>query len=474
MKILIASLQCESNTCSPIPTVKDDFDFAAGEAMLAKVHVEDLLLEAGATIVPTIYAHALPGGAMDKEDYLWFVEQILAPLEREEVDGIWLYLHGALYVEEIGSGESYLLKRLRERVGDNVPIAVGLDFHANNEDTLIELANVVCGFRTAPHTDQIETERKTMRLLLHILKNKLLPKPRMARPYVMIPGDIVLTALHPMNKIMGEADRIEGEAGVLSAQIFGGQNWVDSPFTGPSIIVTHESDPALAQRYADELSKLYWESRHEFGFLVDALEPQAALELALSHPDKFVFISDSGDNTTGGASGDNAFFIEMVKQTGGSKILIAGIADEEATKRCYELALGDNVTLEVGGSLSEKSVRTSVSGKLVHKGDVLGYTGEYAGRSATLDCGNFTVVITENRTAFTREEIFKSIELDPRQFQTVVVKLGYLFPDLAKMADKPILAFTPGSTAVRIKDIGLKKIRRPMFPFEDDFYENSP
>jgi microcystin degradation protein MlrC len=53
----------------------------------------------------------------------------------------------------------------------------------------------------------------------------------------------------------------------------------------------------------------------------------------------------------------------------------------------------------------------------------------------------------------------------------VVVKLGYLFPDLAKMADKSILAFTPGSSAERIEDIGLKEIRRPMFPFDDDFYE---
>ena len=177
----------------------------------------------------------------------------------------------------------------------------------------------------------------------------------MARPYVMIPGDAVQTALHPMSKIMGEADRLEGEEGVLCAQVFGGQQWVDSPFTGPSIVVTHASDPAIAQRHADDLSKLYWDMRHEFGFLVDALEPQAALDLALSLPDKLVFISDSGDNTTAGASGDNAFFIEMVKNSSASNILIAGIADEEATKRCYEVPLWEKVTLEVGGLLSAKS-----------------------------------------------------------------------------------------------------------------------
>ena len=53
-------------------------------------------------------------------------------IPRNGVDGIWLYLHGAMEVEHIGSGELALLRMVRERVSFNVPIALALDFHANN------------------------------------------------------------------------------------------------------------------------------------------------------------------------------------------------------------------------------------------------------------------------------------------------------------------------------------------------------
>ena len=50
-----------------------------------------------------------------------------------------------------------------------------------------------------------------------------------------------------------------------------------------------------------------------------------------------------------------------------------------------------------------------------------------------------------------------------------MVKLGYLFPELAKEAERAILAFTPGSSTERLEDMTMKNIRRPMFPLEDNF-----
>lgn len=68
-----------------------------------------------------------------------------------------------------------------------------------------------------------------------------------------------------------------------------------------------------------------------------------------------------------------------------------------------------------------------------------------------------------------RPDIFASIGLDYHQFHIVVVKLGYLFPELAEEADRSILAFTPGASCERLEDMHLKRIRRPMFPLDDDF-----
>ena len=120
-----------------------------------------------------------------------------------------LYLHGAMQVQGIGSGEEYLLRRVREKIGYDIPIAVAMDFHANNSDAVFELCNVICGFRTAPHADREETERKAMRLLLHCVRGGLLPRPRFARCPVVIPGDAVQTALSPLREIIAAADAME-------------------------------------------------------------------------------------------------------------------------------------------------------------------------------------------------------------------------------------------------------------------------
>ena len=125
--------------------------------------------------------------------------------------------------------------------------------------------------------------------------------------------------------------------------------------------------------------------------------------------------------------------------------------------------------MKVGGSLDENSETTVITGKLIHKGDILSYTGGNAGPSATLECEDMTVVVTKNRAAMCRPDIFESIDLDYSGFKIVVVKLGYLFPELEANAKRAILAFTPGSSTERLEDMHMKKIRRPMFPLDDDF-----
>jgi len=467
LKIAIASLQQESNTLSPIPTLREDFDQAFGAAMMVKVHIGDMLEAAGAEVIPTLYAHALPGGAVKKEDYLFFADRIVEGIPAD-VDGIWLYLHGAMFVEGLGSGETYLLRRLRDKVGFKVPISVGLDFHANNTDEICVLANAICGFRTAPHVDQIDTERRAMRLLLTCMEKKILPRPRMARAHVVVPGDAVQTALPPLKGIMQAAEEIEKQPGVLCAQVFNGQAWVDAPYMGPSMVVTHESDEAEAQRLADKLARRFYDARHDFKFLIEAVDAQEAVKRAMA-ADTQVFITDSGDNTTAGAAGDNAYMLNVLMAAGAKKVLLAGIMDKEAVAQCDEANIGDMLTLTVGGSLSAASEMAQITGKLVRRGDILGYTGDNAGAAATLDCGDITVVITERRTAFTNLAIFASAELDISQYRIIVVKLGYLFPELAKEAKRAILALTPGSSTEKLADMGHTRIRRPMYPLDDDF-----
>ena len=100
MRIVIGSIQCEGNSLTPVKTKYEDFDYAKGEEMYEKIQVMDFFRKNNVDIIPTIYAHALPGGAVLKEDFLKLVKELTDAIPQDGIDGVWLYIHGALYVEE--------------------------------------------------------------------------------------------------------------------------------------------------------------------------------------------------------------------------------------------------------------------------------------------------------------------------------------------------------------------------------------
>jgi microcystin degradation protein MlrC len=362
------------------------------------------------------------------------------------------------------------LKKIREKIGFEIPISLAMDFHADNSDEIVELANCITGFRTAPHQDHTETQLRAMRMLFTCMEKKILPKPVIDRAAVVICGDAVQTALEPLKSIMAAAEEMEKSIpGMMCVQVFNGQPWIDEPYMGPNFVVTHESDQEVAKECAKKLAKMFYDARYDFKFLIEALEPEEAIRRALAAEEAQVFLSDSGDNTTAGAAGDNAFMLNRLQKLGAKNVLLAGIMDAAACDACYEAELGDTLTLTVGGSLAADSEKATITGKLIHRGDILSYHGDNGGPSATLDCGDITVVITRNRAAMCRPDIFESIDLDYSPFKVVVVKLGYLFPELAERAQRAILAFTPGASTERLEDMHMKNIRRPMFPLDDHF-----
>lgn len=470
MRIAIGSLQCEGNSLTPVMTREEDFDRAYGMDMLKKLSISRRLEEAGIEAVPTLYAHALPGGPVIQKDFLRLAGAIIDGIPTEGIDGVWLFLHGAMCVEGIGSGDTYLLRKIRDKIGFNVPISVAMDFHADNSDEIPELCNCICAFRTAPHEDHAETQLRALNMLITCIEKKILPRPQLSRAPVIIEGDAVQTALPPLRSIMETAEEMERTIpGMLSVQVFNGQPWIDEPYTGPNFIVTHESDPDLARTCAEKLARMFYDVRHEFRFLIEALEPEEAIRRAMTAPETQVFLSDSGDNTTAGAAGDNAYMINRLQQAGAKGVLIAGIVDRAACEQCYIAQLGDTLTLQVGGTLDPNSEKATITGRLIHRGDILSYQHDNAGPSATLDCGDMTVVITANRASICRPDIFQSINLDFTRYAIVVVKLGYLFPELAAVAQRSILAFTPGASTERLQDMHLKNIRRPIYPLDDYF-----
>ena len=83
--------------------------------------------------------------------------------------------------------------------------------------------------------------------------------------------------------------------------------------------------------------------------------------------------------------------------------------------------------------------------------------------------GGVTVVLTARRRPFHTFEDFSMLRLDPRRVRLLVVKSGYLSPDLAPIARPSLLALSAGVVDQHVKRLAPKHICRPIFPFDTDF-----
>jgi len=476
MKIIVGSLQHESNTFTLVKAIYKDFSISRDSEMLSRIAVTKFLEESNVEIIPTIYANSVPSGVVDYGDFTRLKDELISRIpEREKIDGVWLYLHGAMEVENIEEGaDGVIVSEIREKVGEEVPIAVALDFHANNSELLVKSANIICGYRTAPHTDMEKTQIRTAELLLKCIRDKILPKPIMVRPPLNITGDMVITDSEPARSLIRKLENIErNNEHILSISIFNGQPWVDSPNTGASVIVIPKSNSLevqeIAFKEAKSLAREFWRVRKDFKFQVEALEPEEAIDRAINSKENLVFISDSGDNTTAGTPGDNTYLLKLLLEKKAQNTLIGGITGSRIVNLCDKSNIGDYIEFTLGGELDKRSITTKISGILKNKRRILGWDGEDAGKAIVVNTQGIDIIITENRCALISPEIFSSIGIDIFQYKIIVVKLGYLYPKLAEISKHTIMALTSGASCEAIEKLKFHKIRRPMYPIDKDF-----
>ena len=82
--------------------------------------------------------------------------------------------------------------------------------------------------------------------------------------------------------------------------------------------------------------------------------------------------------------------------------------------------------------------------------------------------GSVNVIVTKKRKPYHQEDDFTELGLNPRKTDIVVVKIGYLVPELYDMRKGWVMALTPGGVDQDLKRLGYKGIKRPMFPLDTD------
>ena len=470
MRIFAASFQCESNTFCKRNAGYDDFEILRGTHAAEKMAASQVFKDAGCELVPGIYASALPAGCVEQDAFNQIANEIMQRLEDSEtIDGIYLYLHGSMYVNGLGSGEEALVKRIREKMGNQIPIAVALDFHANNTPAFIRQVNIVQGFRTAPHTDHDMTETRAAKGLIRCIKQGILPKPVMIKVPVLA-ADAAITAKPPLSDMMKQIGEMEKDLDIFSAAFFNGQPWADFEYVGPSVVMMYHQEVGNALEKAKRIAQMFWDGKDKMKLGNQALLIPDALAYAKKATSKPIFLCDSGDNTTAGAEGEGTLMLDAMMKADLKNVLLCAVTAKDIIDRFQHSTIGQVVSFRIGDNEDASNmVPITVSGTIKCFGDVTGWSGEKAGKSMTIAIGSIDLVITDVRAAFISKKHFESVGVNPDDYDTIVVKMGYLFPKLLDISEDNIFVLTPGASTNLFESIAYEHIVHPVYPLDKQF-----
>ena len=458
MKVIVASFQCESNSKANLHPQKSDFEYFAGWDIFKKLVVKNIFEDAGFEIIPSIYANALPSATVERHIYEYYKEQIMDTVRANpDADGIYIYVHGSMEVDEIGSGELQLVKEIRQIVSRECLIAFTMDLHANITNELGQYVDIICGYKTAPHTDQPESQVRAATALTYCLQNGIKPHTYVQKIPMLVKGDTMLTRQEPLRSLEAETVLLEEREDIFGANLFFGHCWIDAPNTSASAVVS-AADPDTARQIAKDLANKLWNTRKEYRFRIEAELPEECVRRAIAGEEKRIFITDSGDNTTAGAEGTSEDILKLFLNAGpGKKTCVAGITDLEIVETLWNKKDGETVSVE----------KLGCQGTIKAHGEILGWAKEIIGRSLTISFDNVDAVFTEKRSAFIEKGNFDKANVDLLEYEIVVVKLGYLFEELKPYADRELFALSDGASCVELARLNLQRIARPMYPLED-------
>jgi microcystin degradation protein MlrC len=475
IRIAVGGITNEALGSSPLMTRMEDFRVLRGQAIVDAPGsgLAETARRLEIELVPLVSAtHIAPSGTIEEATYVRLRGELLDGLRTAgHVDGVCLLLHGAMLVENIWSGDTDLVREVRALVGNETPIAVRLDLHANLDQEFANKADIWTAFRTAPHRDARETLERALALLVSSIRAHSRPRSAFVRVPLLLQGEKATTDVEPMRSHLAMARQIETQPGILNAEVCVGFGWADSPNAGSSVavIATDEAHLPDARRYALQLGQAMWDRRDEFTFDQEVAESvDAAIDLGLRASEGSVFVTDSGDNPTAGTPGDSTYFLSRLLERQVADAVLASIPDAEAARICFEAGEGATVTVSLGAKWDHLCTGPlELTGTVTHLFE--GEPAQAVSPMATLRVGGVHVIITGLRKAFMSLDDFRDAGLDALAHKLVVVKLGYLMPALRDAAPREIMALSPGYADMLLERLPFRYVTRPIFPLDRDF-----
>lgn len=473
-RVAIAGIAIESSTFSPAVTDESMFPLLIGDSIFTNYtfFAKDSGIINRAVWLPTLYTHAMPGGIVKRDVYEKLVNQTLEMLKKSlPLDGLFFDIHGAMSVQGLEDPEGDFITRIRKVIGNNVLISTSMDLHGSVSPRLALNTDLITCYRMAPHEDAMVSKKRAVTNLLNRLENgKGKPAYKAWIPVpILLPGEKTSTRIEPAKSLYAEIPGVIDGNKVIDASIWMSYPWADEP-RNHGVVMVYGDDKEAVGKAAEKLAQHFWEVRDKFEFVAPTAYLPECIEKALASTKKPYIISDMGDNPTAGGAGDVTWTLTEIlklpefKSETGKSLIYASIPDEEFVKKAVEIGVGNTINATAGARVDNR-----YAPPVLVVGKITSIVNDKDGNTVVVvKSGSVSVIVTKRRKAFHYESYFTELGLKPRETDILVVKIGYLVPELYDMRGDWIMALTPGGVDQDLTRLPYKHLQRPIFPLDKD------
>ncbi|MBI2808505.1 MAG: M81 family metallopeptidase [Planctomycetes bacterium] len=503
MRIAIGQLWQESNTLNPLPTTCADFEafgiFQGADLIERFAETNELggfiqSLQAWPErkeIVGLMRFAAWPGGPVDTTTFNMLMDRMIDTLQSAgKVDAVLLALHGSMVAECEPDVEGYLLQRVRELVGPAIPVVGTLDLHANITQRMVDNAECLVLYHTAPHVDVMSTGRRGAKALRKILIEGRKPVTSFRKLPMVVPAERANTQdpdsfSYGIRKLLESWERNHF---VLSAGLATVQPWLDIPDLGSStLVVCSDQAPASWGEHAcAELATNVWDHRRDYlPTLVDiSTAVRAAFDAARPADEcselagsPLTVISDSADATTSGSTGDStAVLSELIKYEWPRPALVT-LVGPETVAEAEAHGSGAEWTATLGATRNPRvfkpitlpvRVQNIFDAKFILSGHLAEKLPIDMGRAVVLMYKNVHIIVTSRSGPHFAPQLFQSAGLDPFTASVLIAKSPCGFrAAYADHAKQIFVVRAPGCAPSDFWTLPFTGIPRPLWPWDE-------
>ena len=485
-RIVIAGFQHETNTFGATKAHFADFEEAdawpgllkgdevisgtAGINLPIAGFIEAARSDPNVELIPISWCSAEPSSYVTDDAFEKIASMILEGIGKAgEIDGIYFDLHGAMVTESLEDGEGEFLARVRDLVGDALPLAVSLDLHANVTERMVRHASSISIFRTYPHIDMAESGGRAFGMLQHHLAGVPVFKAFRQAPF-LVPLSAQYTGASPCQDLYAMLPPPFSPDG-HSADIAMGFPPADIFDAGTSVVAYGRNQEEADSR-ADHLMRAIEDAEAAFDSAL--MSPAEAVRRAMNESSgKPTVIADVQDNPGAGATSDSTGLLTAMVEGGALGAVLALLDDPEIAVRAHEGGIGCEFEAALGGKsgLPDQRpyqgrfrVEALSDGHFPFTG--LMYAGNVAalGPTAVLRVlegeAGVRVVVGSKRCQCLDQAIFTHIGIEPAAQRIVGVKSTVHFrADFEPIAGRILNAEAPGANPCRLDRVEYARLR---------------